>query len=337
MGRGRYLIRRMLLLIPTLIGLTILTFVISHVVPADPAKLAAGPRATPDMVATIRHEYGLDRPLYDQYLTYVKQLFHGDLGASIVTRHDVSGDLRTYFPATLELVLAAMLLAVLIGVPLGIVAATHQNRWPDQLSRIFAISSVSIPQFWFGVILQLTLALGLGLLPTSGRLPTLDPPPHRVTGMYTLDSLIAGNFHLAWLALQHVILPAFVLALLPMAIITRTLRGDLLEMLGQDFVRTARAKGLGERRVLLGHVLRNAFIPSLTMIGLSFGWTLGGTVLVETVFDWPGIGLYAVNAATNLDFEPIMGVTLLVGIVFIGLNLAVDLLYSALDPRIRYT
>lgn len=336
MGRGSYLIRRLLLLIPTVIGLSILTFVIARVVPADPAKLAAGPRATPEMVETIRQKYGLDEPLVQQYFTYIGNLVRGDFGESILTQHQVADDLRDRFPVTLELVFAAMALAIVIGVPLGILAAVRQNGWADQIARIFAISAVSVPQFWFGIILQLFLASRLGLLPLSRNYPTRDQPPEKVTGMVTVDSLLAGDFGSFVTAVEHLILPAFVLSISSMAIIMRTLRGDVLETMNQDFVRTARAKGVTERRIISRHVLRNAFIPSLTMIGLSFGWTLGGTVLVEAVFDWPGIGKYAVDAAVRLDFDPIMGVTLIIGIAFILLNLIVDLLYGFLDPRIRY-
>jgi peptide/nickel transport system permease protein len=336
MGRGRYLLRRLILLIPTFVGLTILTFLISHVVPADPAKLAAGPRATPDMVQTIREEYGLDQPLIQQYFTYVGNLLQGDFGTSILTQHNVGDDLKDRLPATFELVAAAMILAILIGVPLGVISAVYQNRWPDQFSRVLAISSVSLPQFWFGIILQLTFASRIDLLPLSKRLPTLTQPPEKVTGLLTVDSLLAGEFDVFWLVIKHLTLPTIVLAMLPMAIIMRTLRGDMLEMLNQDFIRSARAKGLSERKIVIGHALRNAFIPSLTMIGLSFGWTLGGTVLVEAVFDWPGIGDYAVDAAVRLDFNPIMGVTIVVGVFFVMLNLLVDLLYGFLDPRISY-
>ncbi len=330
------LVRRVLLLIPTLIGLSLLTFVISHVVPADPAKLAAGPRATEEMVDTIRQQFGLDRPLPEQYVTYVGDLLRGNFGDSIMTRRSVGDDLKDRFPATFELVLYAMILAVAAGIPLGIIAAVNQNRWPDQLSRLFAICSVSIPQFWLGLILQLFLASSLGWLPLSRRLPTLAQPPEQVTGLLTIDSLLAGQVDTFWLALKHLALPVFVLSLGSMAIITRTLRGDLLEVFNQDFIRTARAKGLAERGILLRHTLRNAFIPSLTMIGLSFGWTLGGTILVEAVFDWPGIGNYAVEATGRLDFNPIMGVTLLVGVAFILINLIVDLLYGVVDPRISH-
>ncbi|HUX88127.1 MAG TPA: ABC transporter permease [Chloroflexota bacterium] len=332
---GRYLIRRLVLIIPTLIGLSILTFAISHLVPADPAKLAAGPRATPDMVQTIRHEYGLDQPIYIQYGRYVRNLFTGNWGSSIVTQHTVASELRRYFPATMELVLASMIFAIGLGIPLGVLAAVYQNRWPDHISRVFTISFVSIPRFWFAIILQLTIAFSLGWLPLSGRLPTLTSPPKTITGMYTLDSLLVGNFHLFGVALEHLIMPAFVQGIGALAVVMRMVRGDMLEILGQDFVRTARAKGLSERKVVIDHALRNAFIPTLTMIGLSFGFSLGGSVLVETIFDWPGIGLYAVNSATTFDFEPIMGVTLLVGSVFILLNLIVDILYGVLDPRIR--
>jgi peptide/nickel transport system permease protein len=336
MGRGKYLLRRLVLIVPTLFGLSLLTFTVSHIVPADPAALAAGPRASKETVEQYREKFGLNDPIYEQYWVYVKGLLHGDLGTSIISRHPVTDDLRDRFPATLELALAAMLIAITLGVPLGILAAVRQNGWLDQAARIFAISSVSIPGFWFALLLQLTFASSLHWLPLSKQFPTLSKPPDDVTGLLTVDCLLAGDFGAFWVAVKHLILPAAVLSIGSMAIIMRTLRGDMLEVLGQDFVRTARAKGLGERRVILRHAVRNAFIPSLTMIGLSFGWALGGTVLVETVFDWPGIGSYAVQAATNLDFEPIMGVTILVGIIFIALNLIVDLLYGVLDPRIRY-
>lgn len=334
---GRYLVRRLLLIVPTLVGLSILTFIVSHLMPADPAKLAAGPRATADMVQTLRHEYGLDRPLYVQYLTYLKDLLQGNWGTSIVSQHSVLTDLKLYLPNTIELVLAAMIIAIGFGVPLGVIAALYQNRWPDHLSRVFTISFVSLPSFWFAIILQLTVGFSLGLLPVDGQLPTLQMPPPRVTGMVVVDSLIARNLPLFWVAFKHLILPAFVQSIGAMAIIVRMIRGDMLEILGQDFVRTARAKGLSARKVVLDHALRNAFIPTLTLIGLSFGFALGGSVLVETVFDWPGIGLYAVNAALTADFEPIMGVTLVVGFMFVVLNLIVDLLYGVLDPRIHYT
>ena len=336
MGRGRYFLRRLLLIIPTILGLSLLTFTVSHIVPADPAALAAGPRATKEIVESYRVEFGLDKPIYEQYWIYLKGLAQGDLGTSIIRKRPVVDDIRDRFPATLELAFVAMMIAVLIGVPLGVLAAVRRNGIIDQFARVFAISSVSIPEFWFALILQLIFASSLGWLPLNKQFPTLRRPPDEVTGLLVLDNLIAGDFDGFVIAMKHIALPAFVLSIGAMAIIMRTLRGDMLEALSQDYVRTARAKGLSERKVVLRHAMRNAFIPSLTMIGLSFGWALGGAVLVETVFDWPGIGSYAVQAATNLDFEPIMGVTLMIGIIFIVLNLVVDLLYGVLDPRIRY-
>jgi peptide/nickel transport system permease protein len=333
---GHYLVRRLLLIIPTVIGLSILTFAVSHLMPADPAKLAAGPRATPDMVETIRHEYGLDQPLYVQYATYVKDLAQGDWGTSIISQRPVLTDLTDFLPNTVELVLAAMTIAIGLGVPLGVLAATSQNRWPDHLSRFFTISFVSMPSFWFAILLQLVVAFTFSLLPVDGQLPTLQNPPPRVTGMVVLDCLLTGNLPLFWVAFQHLILPAFVQSIGALAIVTRMVRGDMLETLSQDYIRTARAKGLGTLGVILRHALPNALIPTLTLIGLSFGFALGGSVLVETVFDWPGIGLYAVNAALTADFQPIMGVTILIGSIFIVLNLIVDLLYGVLDPRIRF-
>jgi peptide/nickel transport system permease protein len=333
---GTFILRRLLLMIPTLIGLSILTFTISKVVPADPAALAAGPRATPDMVESIREEYGLNDPVYVQYFRYVTNLATGDWGKSIISRREVLEDIRHYFPATLELVLASEALAIAIGIPMGVIAAIYQNRWPDQVSRILSVSFVSLPRFWFAIILQLVVVVWLGLLPLNGRLPALVIPPERITGLYTIDSLLHLDFETFWISLKHLALPAFVQCVGAMAIITRTVRGDMLEAMNRDFVRTARAKGLAERRVITRHALRNALIPTTTMIGLSFGFALGGSILVETVFDWPGIGMYAVQSVVNLDFEPIMGVTLLVGIIFILLNLVVDLLYGFLDPRIRF-
>lgn len=323
-------------MIPTLIGLSILTFAISHIVPADPAKLAAGPRATDETIEQIRDEFGLNESLPEQYFTYIGGLLQGDFGDSIMTQRSVASDLATRLPATAELVILAMTLAVVVGLPLGVISAVYKDRWPDQIIRVFAISSVSLPQFWFGILLQLALASRLGIFPLSKRLPTLETPPDRVTGFYLVDSLIQGNFSLFMTSLEHLFLPALVLSMMPMAIIMRTLRGDMLNVMSQEFIRVARAKGLTKESVILTHAIRNALIPSLTMFGLSFGWTLGGTVLVEVVFDWPGIGNYAVEAAGNLDFNPIMGVTLVIGVVFILLNLLVDILYGVIDPRISY-
>jgi peptide/nickel transport system permease protein len=288
------------------------------------------------MVETIRQQFGLDRPLPEQYVTYLGDLAHGDFGDSILTRHSVGDDLKERFPATFELVIFAMLLAVAAGIPLGIIAAVNQNRWPDQLSRLFAISSVSIPQFWFGLILQLFLASRLDLLPLSRRLPTLAVPPDRVTGLLSVDSLLAGQFDTFWLALRHLVLPVFVLSLGSMAIITRTLRGDLLEVLNQDYIRTARAKGVFERLVISRHALRNALLPAITVIGLEFTFLIGGLVVTEQVFNLNGIGQLFVQSVSRNDFTLIQGMVMLIAAFYVFVNLVIDLLYAVFDPRIRY-
>jgi peptide/nickel transport system permease protein len=263
-------------------------------------------------------------------------MVQGDWGRSILSRRPVADDLRTFWPATLELVIVAMIIATAIGVPLGIVAAVRADRLADQASRVIAMLGVSVPAFWLAILLQLFFGLRLGWLPVSGRLDALTPAPDHVTGLYLIDSVLAGQWGTFQESLRRIILPAVTLSFPALATIARFVRASLLEVLGQDYIRTARAKGLEERGVVLRHGLRNAFIPTLTMIGLSFGWSMGGSVLVETVYDWPGIGLYATKSALTLDFMPIMGIALLYGFVFSLINLAVDLTYAMLDPRISH-
>lgn len=334
MNLFQFTLRRLLLTIPVLFGVTLLTFGMSRVVPGDPARLAAGPRATPEMVELIRQQYGLDDALPVQYWTYLTGLFRGDWGDSLLTRHAVTADLGAYWPATFELVLVSMLIATAIGLPLGIIAAVRADRLADQASRLISLLGVSVPAFWLALLLQLFFGLKLGWLPVSGRLPTLMEPPTTVTHLYLVDSLLTGNRETFTAALRHIALPAVTLSLASLATIARFTRASLLETLGNDYVRTARAKGLSERRVISRHALRNAFIPTLTMIGLSIGWSMGGSVLIETVYDWPGIGLYATSSALTLDFMPIMGIALLYGIVFSLINIAVDISYGLLDPRV---
>ncbi len=336
MNLARYTLRRLLLIIPVLLGVSLLTFTFSHVVPGDPARLAAGPQATAEMYEQIRREFGLDDPLPVQYWTYLTNLVRGDWGDSILSRRPVSQDLRVYWPATLELVVVAMLFATAIGVPLGVLSAVRADRAIDQASRLVALVGVSMPAFWLALLLQLLFGLRLDWLPISGRLDTMVSAPGHVTGLYLVDSLLVGDWQLFRNALVHILLPAVTLSFPALATITRFTRASLLEVLGNDYVRTARAKGLHERGVVVGHALRNAFIPTLTMIGLSFGWSMGGSVLVETVFDWPGIGLYATKSALTLDFMPIMGIALLYGVVFSLINILVDVTYGLLDPRVSH-
>jgi peptide/nickel transport system permease protein len=337
MSLTRFVVRRLLLIIPVLFGVTLLTFSLSHVVPGDPARLAAGPQGTQAMYEQLREEFGLDDPLPVQYWNYVTGLLEGDWGQSILSRRPVLTDLQTYWPATLELVLVAMTFATVIGIPLGVMAAVKADRFADHFSLLVSLLFLSVPAFWLAIMMQLGLGLRLDWFPISGRLPAMVKPPPDVTGMYTVDALIAGDFGLFVEALRHVILPAITLSMGALATISRFTRASMLEVLNNDYVRTARAKGLTERRVIMRHALRNAFIPTLTMIGLSFGWAMGGAVLVETVFDWPGIGLYATKSALTLDFMPIIGIALLYGIVFSLINIAIDIAYGFLDPRVSHS
>ena len=318
-----------------LFGLLCLTFVISHVMPGDPARLAAGPDANQSMVDTLRAKYGLDRPLGVQFAHYVAGLARGDLGESLRSRNAVRDDLVRYFPNTFELVMLALLLAVALGLPLGMLSAVYRDTWIDHWTRVVSVSGVALPAFWLGLMLQLLLALYLGWLPLGGRLGLTATPPAPITHLLFVDAVLRGEWRTLGDALAHAVLPVVTLCFPALASILRVNRAEMLETLGQDYIKTARAQGFSGFRVVTRYALRNAMIPTLTMIGLRYGWMLGGTILVETVFDWPGIGLYAVNAAVSSDFQPIMGVTLLIGLNFMLANLLVDLGYGWLDPRIR--
>ena len=318
-----------------LFGLLCLTFAISHVMPGDPARLAAGPDANQSMVDSLRARYGLDRPLPVQFARYVGGLVHGDLGESLRSRNTVRDDLLLYFPNTFELVTLALLLAVAAGVPLGMLSAVYRDRWVDHWTRVVSVSGVALPAFWLGLMLQLLLALHLGWLPLGGRLGLTATPPAPITHLLFVDAVLRGEWRTLGDALAHAVLPVVTLCFPALASILRVNRAEMLETLGQDYIKTARAQGFSGFRVVTRYALKNAMIPTLTMIGLRYGWMLGGTILVETVFDWPGIGLYAVNAAVSSDFQPIMGVTLLIGLNFMLANLLVDLAYGWLDPRIR--
>lgn len=331
-----YTLRRVLTMIPLLLGLSILTFAVSHVMPGDPVQLAAGPHATREEIQALAEEYGFDQPLPVQYLRYMRALLRGDWGRSILSRRPVREDLAVYLPATLELVVASMFIAIVLGVPLGIVSAIYRDRWPDNISRILSLTSISLPRFFLSLLLQLSLAMVLGLFPIGGRFPTLQTPPPTVTGFLLIDSLLARDMSAFWSALHHIVLPAFALCLSPLATISRMMRASVIEVTQHPYVLTERALGLPMPLIMLKYVLKNASISTLTVIGLYFGWLLGGSVLIESVFDWPGIGLYATNSIVSLDFQPIMGVTLVIGVVFVVTNLVVDLLYGLLDPRIVY-
>jgi peptide/nickel transport system permease protein len=336
MGLRYYILRRLALVVVVLLGLSIVTFTIAHLVPGDPVRLAAGPQATAEQFRKLEEEFGLDQPLPVQYLNYMKGILKGDLGRSLNTRRPVATDLRRYFPATLELTIVSTFLGVVIGIPMAMAAAVFRDRWPDQVSRVFALSSISMPIFWLGMVLQLILAMSLHLLPISGRFDPRIPYPSHVTGMLLVDSLLTGDLGSFGIALRHIALPAFCQAVYAIALITRLLRADILEVMQRDYVTMLRASGLPERVILFKYVLKNALIATVAMLGFLVGWQLSGSVMIETVFDWPGIGLYAVKSAMTLDFQPIMGITLFVGLLFTLVNLLVDISYGIIDPRIRY-
>ena len=334
---GGLILRRLVLAAFVVWGVTLITFFLSHVVPGDPARLIAGPRASLAAIAHIRTEYGLDRPLPQQYVGYMTDLARGNLGVSFVSRRPVSTDLLSYFPATLELTLYALVLGSLLAVLAALLSVRRRGRATETGVQLLAVTTLSVPAFWAALILQLVVAVNLGWLPVTGRLGTgVTPPPH-LTGLYTMDSLLTGRLGTFADALQHLVLPAFALGLAVFGLMARIMRASLLEVVGEDYVRTAEAKGLSEARVLLRHVLRNAMLPGVTVLGLQFGLLAGGIFVVEYLFAWPGIGAYAFNAFQASDYNAVMGVTLLVGVLYVLANLAVDLTYLYLDPRIRYT
>lgn len=330
-----YTLRRILLLVPVLLGLSVLVFAIGRLLPGDPVLLAAGPNATKEEVAALATEFGLDLPIPVQYWRYLTGLLHGDWGRSLQTRGPVLEDLKVYLPATLELVIAAMALAVVVGIALGLLSAVRRNGWVDYLVRLVSLGAISMPRFFLGLLLHLVFAMWLGWVALGGRFPLTGSPPPTVTGMLTLDSLIAGDLAAFWLALQHLAMPALAMSLSPLATITRMMRASTLEVLQQDYVLTARALGIPPLKLLFRHVLRNALSATLTVIGLYFGWLLGGTVLVETVFDWPGIGLYATKSILTQDFMPVMGVVLCIGTLFVAFNLLIDLSYGLINPKVQ--
>ena len=332
-----YIAKRLLLSIPVLIGITVVTFVVSHVIPADPLASVISERAATDAetVQMYRVKWGLDKPLPEQYVYYITNLLHGDMGQSFTSRRPVASDLRLYFPATIELAFAAMLFAIGVGIPLGIASAVQHNRMVDHLSRAISLVGVSLPVFWLGLIALQFFYAKLHIFPGPGRLDARMVAPPTVTGFLTIDSLLAGNMKDFVNALSHLALPGMVLGSYAMGIIARMTRSSLIEVLDFDYIRTARAKGVEEWHIVIRHAMRNAMIPTLTVVGLAFGSLLAGAVLTETIFSWPGIGRYAVEAASTLDFPAILGVTLLIAVTYVLVNLLVDVLYGVLDPRIR--
>jgi peptide/nickel transport system permease protein len=329
-----YLIRRLLAAIPLLVAVSFIVFVLTRSVPGDPVAAMAGEKATPKVREEVKRRYGLDKPIVVQYWVYMKGLvLHGDFGTSYIrSGQSITGEIKRRLPATIELTLAAMILSIVGGVFFGVVAAVRKGSWADYVGMGVALVGVSVPVFWLGLLLL--LALG-GVLGTGGN---IDPQLEfeRPTGFLLVDTLISGNLDAFADALRRLILPALALATIPMAMIARITRSSMLEVLGSDYVRTARAKGLAQDRVVMRHAFRNALIPIVTLIGLEFGYLLGGAVLTETVFDWPGMGTYIMDSVQNRDYLAIQGAIMVLAVTFVLVNLAVDVLYAFIDPRIRY-
>lgn len=330
----QFVVRRLLLLVPILLGLSILVFVWIRALPGGPAQALLGERATDESRAEIERQYGLDKPVHVQYWSYLKTTAQGDLGTSVTTRRPVTDELKQRFPATIELTLAALLFALVLGIPLGFVAAKRYGTAVDHGSLIVSLLGVSIPVFFLAILLKYVFAVKLGLLPTVGRISARIDLNHP-TNFYLLDALLAGDFNAFWDSFKHLLLPAVALGSIPLAIIARITRAAVLDVQNEDYVRTARAKGLPPRVVDERHIFRNALLPIVTIIGLQAGLLLSGAVLTETVFAFPGMGTWLVEAIKNRNYPVLQGGILFVSLVFVLVNLLVDVLYAVINPRIR--
>jgi peptide/nickel transport system permease protein len=334
---GRFIVRRLLILIPILLGLTAIIFMLVRLLPGDPASTILGERATPEGLARVRAALGLDRPLPEQYFDYITGVFTLDLGSSFLTNRDVVDDFLQRFPATIELSLAAMLFALSLGIPLGMLTAKRRGSWIDQLGTVGALVGISIPIFFLGLMLKWAFSNQIPILPDSGRIDLIEYNIPRVTNLMTVDALLAGQFGGFVDALRHLILPGIALGTIPLAIIMRITRASVIEVLNEDYVRTANAKGLPGSVVDGRHVLRNALLPIVTIIGLQTGLLLGGAILTETIFGWAGVGKWIYDAVVNSDYQVIQSGILLLALIFILVNLIVDVSYAFLNPRIRYS
>lgn len=329
-----FLVRRAAFLVVTLLGMSLVMFVITHLIPADPARIAAGENATREMVAGVRRELGLDRSLPEQYALYLGRLVRGDLGVSVETRRPVLNELRAHFPATFELSLFSLVVSVIIALPLGVIGAVGRGSAVDHGSRFVSLTGISLPIFWLGLMLQLLFYKVLGWFPHGGRLSGSLAPPPAWSGLYVIDSIVAGDVHVFVDACWHLVLPGLAMSSITVAILSRMTRASTLSVLRQEYVRVARAKGLSEFAVVGRHVLRNAAIPIVAVLGVQFGVLLTGAVLTETIFAWPGIGRLAFRAIDGLDYPVIMGFALLVTLCFSVINVLTDVCYGLLDPRV---
>jgi dipeptide transport system permease protein len=333
----KFFLKRAALTLPTFFALMFVTFMAIRLVPGDPVEVRTGERGiSPERLAYFRHELGLDQPVWRQFLDYVWKLLHGDFGASLVTNESVTKEFFTLFPATLELSLAAMIFAVVLGVPAGVIAGVKRGSWFDQGLMGIAVTGFSMPIFWWGLLLIMLVSERWGLTPVSGRIDLIQYYFEPVTGFMLIDSLLSDQEGAFWSALHHLVLPMIVLGTIPLAVIARMTRSSMLEVLSEDYVRTARAKGLSPFRVVGYHALRNALIPVVTIVGLQVGTLLAGAVLTETIFSWPGVGKWLIEAIGRRDYPALQGGILLISAMVIVVNLLVDVLYGAINPRIRH-
>ena len=333
----QHITRRLLLMIPMAIGITLLLFIVTHIVPVNPLAVILTEKSMEDKhaVQAATEKWGLDKPLPEQYLIYLGNLLQGDLGTSFKTKNPVASDLKTFLPATIELAIGSFIFAILIGLPLGILSAVKSGSFIDQFTRVFSLLGASMPPFWSGLLILFVFYNKLRWAPGPGRINSRTGAPESITGLFVFDSLFKGNMPVFWDSLSHLILPSIILGWFTLALIARITRSSMLEALNQDYIRTARAKGLAEKWVILSHALRNALIPLVTLVGLAFAGLMSGAIMTETIFSWPGIGRYAVESAANLDYPAITGTTLLIAIIYMLVNIFVDALYSIIDPRIR--
>jgi peptide/nickel transport system permease protein len=330
-----YIVKRVVGVIPVLLCVSMLVFGFLRMIPGDPALIMLGERATQENINRVREQLGLNKPLHQQYLTFLGNALRGDLGRSVLRQEAVGEQIVRRFPATLELTLAAILIALVVGIPAGMISAVRRGSWFDTASMLVALTGVSMPIFWLGLMLIFLFSVVLHLLPTGGRLAAgMEFTP--ITNLLLLDAVLKGDPNILFQALRHLALPALALGTIPMAIIARMTRSAMLEVLSQDYVRTARAKGLRESTVVIRHALRNAWLPIITVVGLQVGRLLSGAILTETVFSWPGIGRWLIDAIYARDYPIVQGVTLFIAIIFVAVNLIVDVLYALVDPRIRF-
>ena len=330
-----FVLKRLLLLVPSMVGLLVLSFFMVTTLPADPAVALAGENATPEQVQKVREEFGFDKPFHVQAITYLRHVAHGEFGVSNYTRRPVVTDLLDRIPATLELAVVSILISVVFGIPLGVWAAVEHNRWPDHLMRLLTVAGFGIASFWLALMLQLTFAMDLRLLPLTGRLAEGLRPPPTVTGFLLVDSVLAGNWPVLWSALQHLALPAITLSVAGITTIARFTRAGMLEVLQHEYINYARAAGYPERRIVWLYALRPAITPAVTQIGLLFGAVIAGSVVVETIFVWPGIGTYVAEAILAVDYKPMLAITLLIGVIYALVNVAVEIVVAIIDPRMR--